>query len=117
MLNGIITSLFPFWRANITSFCLYLFTWVAYHVMFRLDMICTEVSYCFVCPCISWFIHCFISYVSFIVDVPINHCSASPKEGSRILLGCGLSVGGNLLGTGSVWSSCIAISMVGLYDW
>ena len=102
MLSSVFTSSFAYWRASITSFSFCLFTLVAYHVMFRMDMICTIVSCCFVCSCISCFICCLISLVFFIVAVPVNHCSASPKMGCKLLLGHGLSVGANLSRTGSV---------------
>ena len=86
-------------------------------MMFRIEMMCTKVSCCFVCSCISRFICYLISVISFIVAVPGNHCSASPKKGSRLLLDCGLSAFDNLLRAGSVWSSCTTIHMVSLYDW
>ena len=78
---------------------------------------CTKVFFCFVCSCISKFIHCLIFVVSFTVAVPVDHCSASPKKGSRLLFGCGLSAVDDLMRTGTVQSSCIAVCMVGLYDW
>ena len=77
----------------------------------------TKVSCCFVCSCISRFICHLRSFMSFVVAVPVNHCSASTKKGGRLLLGHGLSVGDNVLRAGSVQSSCIAIHMAGLYDW
>ena len=117
MLNSMFTSLFAFWRASITSFSFCLFTWVVYHLTFRMEMTCTKVSSCFVCSCISWFIHFLISLVSFIVAVPVNHCSASPKKVIRLLLGHRLLVDDNLLRSVPIWSSCITICMVGLYDW
>ena len=117
ILSSIFTPSLAFWRASITSFSFCLFTWVVYHVTFRMEMICTKVSCCFVCSCISRFIHYLISVVSFIVAVPVYHCSASLKKGIRLLLGHGLSVGDNLSRTGSFWSSCTAVCMVGLYDW
>ena len=76
-----VTSLFTFWRAPITSFSFCQITWVVYHVMFRMEMMCTQVSYCFVCSCISRFMHHFISVISLVVVVPVNHCIASPKKG------------------------------------
>ena len=79
-------------------------------------MIYTRVSCCHVCSCITKFTYHLISFVSFKVTVPINHCSASPKKGSRLLLGHWLLAVGNLLRMGSVLSSCIAIHMVGSYD-
>ena len=82
-----------------------------------MEMIHTKVSCCFVCSCISRFIHCLISVISFIVAVPVNHCSASPKKGSMLLLGHGPSVHDNLLRTGSFLKYCIGICMVSLYDW
>ena len=77
MFNSIFTSSFAFWRVSITSFSFCLFTWVAYCVTFRREMTCTTVPCCFVCSCISCFICCLISHESFIVAVPVNHCSAS----------------------------------------
>ena len=80
-------------------------------------MTCTKVSCCFVCSRISRFICYLISVISFIVAVCVSHYSASPKKGSMLLLGHGLSAVDILSRTGSVLSSCIAIHMVGLYDW
>ena len=57
---------------------------------------CTRLSCCCVCSCISKLNHHLISVISFIVAAPINQCSASLKKGSRLLLGHRLSVVVNL---------------------
>ena len=84
--------------------------------MFRMEIMCTKVSCCFVCSCIRWFICCPISHISFIVAVPVNQNSASPKKGSRLLFGHELSAVDDLSGIGSYWSSRNVIHIVGLYD-
>ena len=85
ILNSIFTSSFTFLRASITSISFCLFTWMAYHAMFTMEMTWTKGSCCFVCSCISRFICHLISVVSFIMAVHVNLCSASPKKGSRLL--------------------------------
>ena len=117
ILNSIFISLLLSWRTSITSFSFSLFTWVVYCMMFRMEMMCTGVSCCFIHSCISRFIRHLISGVSFIVAVPISHCSASPKKGIRLIFGHGLSALDNLLWVSSLLSSCIAICMVGSYNW
>ena len=69
----------------------------------------TKVPCCFVHSCISRLLCHLISVMSFIVAVPVNYCSASPKKGSKLLMGHGLSAVDNLSRTGSVQSSCITI--------
>ena len=91
ILNNLFKSSLYLWRASIISFSYCLFTWMAYLVTFWIDMTWTRVTCCF-CSCISWFIHCLISHVSFVVAVPVNHFSTSPKKGNRILLDCGFQV-------------------------
>ena len=85
-------------------------------MMFKMEMMCTKVSYCCICSCISKFIHHLISIVSFVVFFPISQCSATPKKGNRLLLGCGSSAVVYLSRTGLVLSTSIAVHMVGSYD-
>ena len=70
----------------------------------------TRVSCCFVCSCISWFTHWLIFHLSLVIVVPVNHFSASPKNGNRLLLDCGFS-GGDIL-SDSVLSNSTADHMV-----
>ena len=82
-----------------------------------MEMMCTRLSCCYACSGISKFTSHLISIVSFVVAIPISQCSVSPKRGSRLLLGHGLSAVVNLFGPGSVLSSCIAFYIVSSYDW
>ena len=84
--------------------------------MFKMEMPCIRAS----CSCV-----CFVlvnllaahSVVSFVVAIPVSQCSAPPKKGKRLHLGCGLLEAIDLSITGSFVSSCIAVSMMGSYDW
>ena len=80
LLNILFKSSFDLWKASIISFNFCLFTWAAYLLMCRTDMTWTRVSCCFVCSCISCFMHCLISCVSFVVAVHVSHFSASPRR-------------------------------------
>ena len=90
ILKSIFTSSFTFRRASSTSSSFCLFTWMTYHVMFRMEMTCTKVSRCFVHSFISRFICHLIAVKSFIVAVSLNHCTASPKKvvGSFWVMDC-----------------------------
>ena len=81
-----------------------------------MEMMCTRVFSC-VCSCISEFTCHLISIVSLVVAIPVGQCSVSPKNGSRLLLGHGLSEVVDLSKNGLVLSICIAVHMVGSYDW
>ena len=83
---------------------------------FRIDMIWTRLSRVLVCFCISWFTHCLISCVSFVIVVPVCHCSTSSKKGNRLLLDHGFSGGDRFSNSDSVLCNCTADHMVGLQD-
>ena len=62
-----------------------LLIWVAYLVIFSIDMMCTRVS-CDVCVVISWFIHVLMLFMSFVAAIPASQLRASPRKGSNLLL-------------------------------
>ena len=65
---------------------LYLLTCTAYWVIFIIDIICTNVSYCEDCIVIGWFTLVLILFTSFVVAVPISHLRLSLRKGNKLLL-------------------------------
>ena len=108
MLKILSKSSFDLCRTSIISLNFCLFTWVAYLVMFRIEMTWTRVSCHLVCTCINWFTCYLISHVSLMVALPVSQFNAPPRIGNRLLLDDGFSE--------SVLSNCTADLMVGLYD-
>ena len=84
--------------------------------MFKMEMMCTKVSYCYVSSCIKEFTHYLISVISFVVAIPIIQSRASPRKGSRPLLGCGLSEVVSLSRAGLVLTNCMAVHMIDSYN-
>ena len=74
----------------IKTLMLCLFTCAAYRVTLSIDIMCTRVSCCSDCDEINWFILALILLTSFVVAVAKSHLSASPRNGSKLLLwwGC-----------------------------
>ena len=71
---------------SIKVLILCLLTWVAYLVIFSIDMMFIRVSCCNDCVAISWFICVLMLFMSFVVAVPVSHLRASPRKGSKLLL-------------------------------
>ena len=72
--------------ASIKVLILCLLTWVAYLVIFKIDMMCTRVLCCDVCVAISSFILVLMLWMSFVVAVPVSQLRASPRKGTKLLL-------------------------------
>ena len=71
---------------SITRLICFLFTWVAYLVTFKMEIICTRLSCCWCWVAISWLTLFLILLTSLFVTVPISQLSASFKKGRRLLL-------------------------------
>ena len=71
---------------SIKMLILYVLTWAAYLVTFRIDITCTNVSYCDDWVTINWFIQVLMLFMSFVVAVPVSHLRASPRKDSKLLL-------------------------------
>ena len=67
-----------------------LFTSAAYQMTFSIDIMCTKVSCCDDCVAIKWFILALMLLTYFVLVVPVSHLSASPTNGTKLLLqqGC-----------------------------
>ena len=63
-----------------------LFTCAAYHVMLRIDTMCTIASCYMDCAVISWFTLFLILLTSLVVAAPVIQLWASPKKGNKLLL-------------------------------
>ena len=63
-----------------------LLTCAAYLVTFRIDTMCTKVSYCVGWISVSWFSCSQMLLTSFVVAVTVSHRRALPKKGNRLLL-------------------------------
>ena len=72
--------------ASIRVLILCILTCVTYHVIFKINTMCTRVLCCDVCVAMSWFIHVLMLWMSFVVAVSVSQLRASPRKGSKLLL-------------------------------
>ena len=119
MLKSVVTSLCVLWTASMTVLMCCLLTFMAYLVMFSMEMTCTKVSCCWVWVCISMSLLTllFMSLTSLVITALVSQLRASPQKGfsERFLLVHLFKVHMQL-NKGSLFSSWVAVSLSGLYD-
>ena len=114
-LKSVVTLLFVLSTACMTALICCLLTCMAYLVMFSFKMTCTNVSSCWVCVLVSCLTLLLMSLTSLVVAVLVSQLRASPKKGKRLLL-VHLLKSDIPLKEGSLISSCVTVSISGLFD-
>ena len=86
MLQSVVTTWCVHSAAFLTMLMCYLFSWVAYLVTFRIEMMWIKVSCWLCCVAINWLTPFLMLLTSLVIAVPVSQLSASPKKGWKLFL-------------------------------